>query len=355
LAALNLEKKLNYLSPLFLENNFLSASQEGLRFTSNRIPTMFPVESFFSCIIPEKLQCLQTAKKSKNFKPMSDVIRFRTLKTEDIPFAMKLKRQAGWNQLEEDWEFLISAGGKANLLAAYNGEKAGTATTINYQKRFSWIGMVLVDLNFRGKGIGRALLNSSIENAETMGTVRLDATPQGKKLYDTMGFKTECKLARFERTENTVPLPKPGNMCRLLDTSDLEKLVEKDSQIFGANREAVLKYLHQNSPGYAFVSAGSQGEITGYCFGRTGSEFEQIGPVIAENTEEAGSLLLSAMANSKGKKVIVDAFIEHSAWVAFLEQAGFTVQRPFFRMFRGVLEYPGMRDFQYAAAAPEFG
>ena len=309
----------------------------------------------FSCIIPEKLQCLLTAKKSKNFKTMSDVIRFRTLKTEDIPFAMKLKRQAGWNQLEEDWEFLISEGGNANLLAAYNGEKAGTATTINYQKRFSWIGMVLVDPDYRGNGIGRALLTKSIEYAATMGTVRLDATPQGKNLYDTMGFKTECELARFERSEIADKIPEPNSDCRLMTNNDLNSLLEKDAQIFGANRKPVLNYFYKNSPGYAFVSLNDEGGISGYCFGRSGSEFEQIGPIVAETVESAGDVLVSAMENCKDKKIITDAFTKNQKWIDFLEKAGFSVQRPFFRMFRGKLEYPGKREFQFAAAAPEFG
>ncbi|MCC5905966.1 MAG: GNAT family N-acetyltransferase [Balneolaceae bacterium] len=286
---------------------------------------------------------------------MSDLIQFRTLKTEDIPFAMKLKRQAGWNQLEEDWEFLINAGGKANLLATYNDKKAGTATTINYQKRFSWIGMVLVEPDYRGNGIGRALLSRSIEHAATMGTVRLDATPQGKKLYDTMGFKTESELARFECSEVPDKLPGPNSDCRLITKNDLKNLLVKDAQIFGANREPVLNYFYKNSPDYAFVALNNEGEISGYCFGRSGSEFEQIGPIVAETVESAEDVLLSSMENCKGKKVITDAFTKNQKWIDFLEKAGFSVQRPFFRMFRGKLKYPGKRELQFAAAAPEFG
>ncbi len=309
----------------------------------------------FFCNIPVKLQCLLSDKKMKILVTMSDLIRFRTLKTEDIPFAMKLKQQAGWNQLEEDWEFFIRAGGDANLLATFNGVKAGTATTINYQKRFSWIGMVLVDRKYRGNGIGRALLNRSIEYADKMGTVRLDATPQGKKLYDTMGFKDECELARFERPEVPENLSGPYGDCRLMTNNDLKSLVEKDSQIFGANREAVLNYLYDNSPDYAFVTLNNEGEISGYCLGRSGSAFEQIGPIVADTLESAEDLLLSAMKNCRGKKVIVDAFTENQSWTDVLEKNGFTVQRPFIRMYRGELEYPGNRELQFAAAAPEFG
>lgn len=107
----------------------------------------------------------------------------------DIPLGMKLKSLANWNQLELDWQLLIYAGTGGNLVATYLGSEAGTTTTLTYQDRFSWIGMVLVDPAFRGLGIGTSLLKKAIIFAKSKGTVRLDATPQGKKLYETLDLK----------------------------------------------------------------------------------------------------------------------------------------------------------------------
>lgn len=281
-------------------------------------------------------------------------INFRTLEPDDIPFAMKLKSAAGWNQITNDWEFLIKTGGTGNFLATYNGEKAGTATTLTYQKRFSWIGMVLVDLNCRGNGIGSALLDRSINFAEKKGAVRLDATPQGRKLYENLGFITERDLLRLE-LEDLKIIPIPGQKCRMMLKYDMDKLVKKDAFIFGANRGAVLNYLYQNSPDYALISEKSSGEMAGYCFGRSGSKFEQIGPIVAETIKEARDLLLSAIANCSGKKIIVDVFSDKREWLSFLEMIGFQVQRPFCRMYRGQLNYPGNPEMQYAVAGPEFG
>jgi len=270
----------------------------------------------------------------------------------DVPFAMKLKTIAKWNQLEDDWEFLIKADKGGNFVAEYNGQEAGTATTLTYQDKFSWIGMVLVDPSCRGKGIGTALLNATIDYARHKGTVRLDATPRGEKLYKSLGFKTERELLRLERRSDV--FPKPERKCSKIIKSVQDELTEFDVPVFGARREKVLKYLLNNSPEYAFYKM-KKGRISGFCLGRSGSDYEQIGPVIAENQDDAGDLLLTAMESCKDKPCIVDTFADNSQWLDWLTSLGFKVQRPLIRMYLGKLEHPGIPERQYAIAGPELG
>jgi hypothetical protein len=97
------------------------------------------------------------------------------------------------------------------------------------------------------------------------------------------------------------------------------------------------------------------GKVTGYCLGRSGSNFEHIGPVIAENTDAARDLLIKALESCRDKPVIVDTFAEKSNWVDFLKTLGFKVQRPLIRMYLGDLNHPGKPESQYAIAGPELG
>lgn len=278
-------------------------------------------------------------------------IQLRPLTLRDIPFAMKLKSIVKWNQLASDWEFLLNTGEGGNFVALYNGQEAGTVTTLTYQDKFSWIGMVLVDPAFRGLGVGTALLKAATIFAQQKGVVRLDATPQGKKLYKTMGFKTEQELLRIERSSS---LPKPGQKCSTISSSNLEELTEVDTPVFGAMRGSVLRYLLHNFPRYA-CCVKRNGRISGYCLGRSGSSFEQIGPIVAENQKDARDLLIAALASCRDKPVIVDVFTENSDWLDMLKSLGFEVQRRFIRMYLGKLEHPGNPDRQYAIAGPELG
>lgn len=180
-------------------------------------------------------------------------IQIRPMTQQDIPLGMKLKSLARWNQQELDWQLLLNSGKGGNFVATYKGAEAGTVTTLSYQNRFSWIGMVLVDPEFRGLGIGTKLLKEAIKFAQTKGTVRLDATPQGKKLYETMGFKTERNLLRLERKSQ-----KDSSYIekKLLNITEgiLPEINYWDKQVYGADRGVILGHLVKNFPQYCFYT-----------------------------------------------------------------------------------------------------
>lgn len=248
---------------------------------------------------------------------------------------------------------LINAGGGGNFVALYHGKEAGTITTLTYQNRFSWIGMVLVDPAFRGRGIGTVMLKKAIACAKSKGVVRLDATPQGKKLYETLGFQTGRKLVRME-WQATKKLLHPDQSCNPVSIAILPELIKADTAVFGANRDKVLTHLFHHAPQYAFYIE-KRGKITAYCLGRSGSNFEHIGPITAENQNDARDLLLTAMASCHNKPVIVDVLTENIPWVDTLKSLKFKMQRPLIRMCLGELSYPGNPALQYAIAGPELG
>lgn len=282
----------------------------------------------------------------------SDIV-LRPMTLADVRLGMRLKEQAHWNQLESDWEFLIRASDGGSFVASYRGKEAGTVTTLYYEERFSWVGMVLVDPLFRGLGIGTALLQKALAQAAGRGAVRLDATPQGQKLYETMGFVKERELVRMQRDAH-LPLPGPGKALKRLTAEMLPRLAKLDQAAFGADRMPLLRYLLHSAPGCAYYVEQGQ-EITGYCLGRTGSAYAQIGPIVARSQEGARDLLLAALGESPNPDFVVDAPGEKALWLEELRALGFTGQRPFIRMHRGELRHPGEPGLQYAIAGPELG
>ena len=119
-------------------------------------------------------------------------MRLRTMTRTDIPAGIRLKEIAGWNQTAADWERFLNASPEGCFVAEVGGKVCGTATTISYEKRFAWVGMVLVDPEYRSHGIGTKLLERAIEYLDTskIPTVKLDATPLGRPLYEKLGFHT---------------------------------------------------------------------------------------------------------------------------------------------------------------------
>jgi hypothetical protein len=238
--------------------------------------------------------------------------------------------------------------------AVARDQVVGTVTTVNYQDRFAWVGMVLVDPDFRGEGIGTRLLKLSFEILKGVPAIRLDATPQGRPVYERLGFVAEYGLSRMqieviEGPSSTHPLG-----SRPMTAQDLEIILELDRTVFGADRGPLLSWALAQAPEYAWVLEGASG-IDGYCFGRHGFTFEQIGPVIAHRQEGAEQLVASCLRGKAGQRFILDPLHFSSEWLEWLSQAGFVHQRPFTRMYLGDNLYPGIPQKQWAVFGPEFG
>lgn len=286
----------------------------------------------------------------------SDNISLRKMTHEDIPYGMKLKSQAGWNQLEADWKMLLNSEGD-NFVASLEGQNAGIAVSLPYQDHFTWIAMVLVDTNARRKGIGKALMNKSIEVALPKGAIRLDATAEGFELYKTLGFRTEYELVRLIKNSASTPIKQNNHNAKAgipMGEDELKSITRLDIPIFGADRSGVLRCMYERNPEYGFCRK-ERGSLMAYCLGRSGSQFEHIGPIIADETTYAADLLAAVLESLGSKDAVIDVFADKPDWIAVLEESGFTKQRSFTRMCLGKLHHPGITEKQFAIGGPEIG
>jgi len=274
------------------------------------------------------------------------------MKPDDIADGLKLCRKAKWNQLEADWQIFLHNSPDACMVATYKEQIVGTVTTIRYGHSFSWIGMVLVDPDFRQQGIGQQLLQKALQLLQSEETVKLDATPQGREVYLKMNFVDEYPISRMNmlHAEQIFHL----TIARAILKDDLPLLIKFDSKIFGADRSSLLNWMREKAPGFAFLIEEGN-EIKGYSMGRYGHDFIHIGPVIAENISIAKDLVYAALNKCAGSPVILDILHFEPEWIAWLKEIGFTEQRNFIRMFRGTNRFRGAPENQFAIIGPEFG
>lgn len=276
---------------------------------------------------------------------------FRLMTMADVGAGMRLKDLAGWNQTSVDWERFLSASPDGCFVAEAEGRVVGTVTTIVYQGRFAWIGMVLVDPEFRGRGIGTRLLNRAIEDLDSrrIPTLKLDATPQGKPIYEKLGFVSEYEIERW-----TLDRPARGTTAQALRSPTLDDLLELDSEVFGADRSALLRTLVSAAPD--FTLAVREGEaLAGYAFGRRGSVADHLGPWTAQQESAVRELLEEFLARSSRDKVFVDCLKSNPFAKTLLQARGFEFSRPLTRMYRGPNNHPGRPEWLCAVLGPEFG
>jgi len=279
------------------------------------------------------------------------MITYRTMKPYDIAAGLSLCRAAGWNQLARDWEIFLHLSPNNCLVATITDKVVGTVATIRYQNSFSWIGMVLVDPDCQRQGIGLQLLKEALEVLRNEETIKLDATPAGREVYLKLKFVDEYSLTRMSTIMAAEKLK--ASKARALYKNDLIALIEFDREIFGADRQPLLQWIFEGAPQYAFIVKEKK-EIQGYCFGRGGYNFTQIGPIIAKNSNVAKDLLSAALNNCIGP-VILDVLHFDQEWIEWLISIGFKEQRPLIRMYRGSNRFHGKPEKQFAILGPEFG
>jgi predicted GNAT family acetyltransferase len=271
---------------------------------------------------------------------------------------MRLKEIAGWNQTAADWERFLDASPDGCFVAEVNGQVCGTATTITYEERFAWVGMVLVDPVFRSRGIGTKLLERAIGHLDALKipTVKLDATPMGKPLYEKLGFVAEYEIERctIKRAAGRGLEASYSPLPTTLSAGALEAACKADSEIFGADRSVLLESLSGAAPEFATAIWDTE-KLQGYSFGRQGSFADHLGPWMSRDADTGRRLLEAFVARSSREILVVDCMKANVAAEKQLKSFGFSYSRTLTRMYRGANDYPGRPELLCAIMGPEFG
>jgi len=243
----------------------------------------------------------------------------RLLLPSDIPAAMGLSRDAGWNQLPDDWERLLALEPTGCFALECEGQLAATTTIIRYGTELAWIGMVLTNSRFRRRGFAGLLLQRALNFAEKSGIawVKLDATESGINLYRKHGFVEECEVQRWQR-----PAGHTAGSEVLSCSPDLIYACDK----FGADRTELLKRLAK------LGAVSLPGE--GYAMGRRGSLAAYFGPCVANSSAAARRLLRWFLDRHHEETISWDLFPANQEAVCIAQEFGFVPVRRLVRMAR---------------------
>jgi len=281
----------------------------------------------------------------------------RLLEPADLEFAHGLSRLAGWNQTRRDWERFMALEPAGCFLAGVEGEPAGTATTTCHGPDLAWIGMVLVDPRFRRRGIGTALLKRAIghlRDEREVGCIRLDATPEGRPLYEGLGFRPEWDLRRWVREPVTGRAPERretregshGEFGPHLEAGNLSL----DEAVFGADRSRLLQSLEEGSDDVLALPDGSFG------MRREGERALYLGPITASSAGAGLQLAEALIGRAAGNRTLFwDLPDSNHAATDLAERCGFRPARILTRMWLGDRPVPGDPMRMFGIAEPGLG
>lgn len=279
----------------------------------------------------------------------------RPLTLADLPAAMRLSTEPGWDQTEDDWRLMIARaarrGDAALGVEAADGTLVASAMTLGYGDRFGWISMVLVTQGWRRRGLAKNLLARCIDSLRGRGLVPvLDATPAGRGVYLPLGFVDRYGLTRMVAA---APRSQPSGATRVATAADLPAILAYDRAVFGGDRADILRDLLARAGDRARLVERA-GRLIGFALGRSGRTAWHVGPVVADDQSTAQALFADALDGWTGK-AMSDIASDRGVLRGWLEAAGFGEERPYSRMTQGALQPFGDPPRLYAAAGPELG
>jgi len=264
-------------------------------------------------------------------------VAIRPLTIDDLPFGHRLSTAAGWNQLLADWARAVALDSSASFIGTLDGIDVGTVTAVAFDS-IAWVGLMLVEPQARGKGVGRALMERVLDvlDGRRVRSIRLDATPLGQPLYETLGFREDFPLHRYTGTPshphrtNTI-----GQDLRIVEatSADMPRIADLDEQVTATRRRMLLERLRLERPiGGRIALRGDC--LAGFVLERSGRLGTLVGPCCGDS--EAGAALLATSLESLiGTPVLADIPDAHHEARSLVTRHGLEAVRPLTRMTRG--------------------
>jgi hypothetical protein len=235
-------------------------------------------------------------------RTLPDGVVLRRLTADDLEAAQALSREFQWPHRIEDWRFGLDHG--QGVAALRDGELVGTALHWLWGKQHATVGLVMVSPRMQGQRLGQHLMHAVMQGLGDR-TVLLHATPEGRGVYERMGFAITGELRQHQglaAPAQLVALPEDMRL-RPLGRNDARTLVALDTRGAGMPRGAMLRQLLEE--GETVVLA-REGEAVGFAIVRRFGRGHAIGPVVAPDLAGAQALIGHWCSRHAGKFLRID-------------------------------------------------
>jgi ribosomal protein S18 acetylase RimI-like enzyme len=266
----------------------------------------------------------------------TSALSIRRLTGADLPACLALAVGRDWGAEEHKWRLLFDVG-EVFGLEEPGGELVCTVVLTRYPPGTSVISMVLVAARLERRGLGTRLMTHVLEHAGP-GPVYLYATPNGRPLYEKVGFATAdgmtTYVGRFAQAAGA-PSSRPAR------DDDLPAILALDAEVFGADRRNLVTRLPAFAEQLRVLER--DGAIAGYAAAWRNIETVVIGPVIARDLGDAQALIADLAAAAPGERLRLDVDHRHAGLRAWIEQRGVLAAFDTSLMVHGGRELPGDR------------
>jgi GNAT superfamily N-acetyltransferase len=171
---------------------------------------------------------------------MKEAIKISLIELEDLE-AVKELQPKDWSDILVYMRFYIDSSFCKPFKFVLGNKIIGTGAILMHQNS-AWLAHIIVDPDYRNKGIGAFITESLIANLQKNGckTILLIASVLGEPVYQKLGFKKECEYLFFKNEEYNIT-GSENKLIKDITTEDFQDVLNLDKKASGEDRSVLFQ------------------------------------------------------------------------------------------------------------------
>lgn len=248
-------------------------------------------------------------------------IQFRVMTREEVALAVAWAANEGWNPGLSDAECFFAVDPEGFFCAESEEKIVGTVSVVNYDDRFSFAGLFVVEPACRAHGIGMQLYRYAMQHAGTRVVGGDGVVAMVDKYQKSGGLFLHYNNARYEGVGGGAM---PEGLTLISDV-DFDTLADYDAEHFPARRERFLRCWIGHKGHYGLAQLDRDGRIAGYGVRRICHTGHKTGPLFARDRATAERILDGLVAGIPGEQFYLDIPVPNAAAVALVQDRKMTL------------------------------
>lgn len=272
---------------------------------------------------------------ASNVLAASDISNMSAAEAELI-FAMALAE--GWNPGVNDLKSAWASDPDAFIALRFQGKMIAGGSIFRHSATFGFMGLFIVDEAYRGLGLGRKLWHERLRRLRARlapnAIIGMDGVFPMEPFYIEGGFEPAYETIRYQGVARPSLVGSFHGLLPSPDTMFDDDLIDYDRRTIPYDRSGLLRQWLSQMETLKTVTF-HDGELVGFGVARPAHVGFKIGPLIANNSQIAETLLADLLNRLGGAQVQIDVPTPNQAGVALAKSFGFEPSFGCRRMYFG--------------------
>lgn len=261
---------------------------------------------------------------------MSFIIKTATL--DDIKTMFLWANLEGWNIGINDYLTFPVIDVNGFFIGLLKNEPIASLAAVRYSNQFGFIGLYIVKEGYRQNGYGIQIWQHGTKYLNNVNIIGLDGVLAQQNNYKKFDFELAHRNVRYAGVS---PLLKPSTTMKPINSTELEKIIFFEKNLFPVNRSVFLKsWIHYATKAIAYIE---NNHVRGYGVIRECNDGYKIGPLFADNLMIANEIFLDLTYKlNNNEKIFLDVPEPNHAAVLLAENYNMEAIFETARMYKGI-------------------